>query len=48
MPAFARTPSTAMIWEAFKVRGGLIRHVEAIGRILPYGAKPGWPTGVGA
>ena len=42
MPQFARTPSTAMIWEVFKIKDGLIVAVEAIGTVLPHGAKHGW------
>jgi len=34
--------STAIIAEAFKIKDGLIRQVEAIGTLLPYGARPGW------
>jgi hypothetical protein len=34
--------STAIIAEAFKIKDGLIEQVEAIGTLLPYGAKPGW------
>jgi hypothetical protein len=48
MPAFARTPSTAMIWEAFKIEDGLITAVEAIGTVLPHGTKPGWAAGAAA
>jgi len=34
--------STMIIPEAFKIRGGIIRHVEAVGTALPYGAQSGW------
>jgi hypothetical protein len=34
--------STAIIAEAFKIKDGLIQQVEAIGTLLPYGARPGW------
>jgi hypothetical protein len=34
--------STMIIPEAFKIRDGLIRHVEAVGTALPYGAQSGW------
>lgn len=44
MPAFARTPSSVLIWEAFKIRNGLITQIEAIGTMLPHGTKPGWVT----
>lgn len=42
MPQFARTPSTAAIMEAFKIKNGLIVAVEAIGTVVAYGTKPGW------
>lgn len=34
--------STMLIPEAFKIRDGIIRQVEAIGTALPYGAQSGW------
>jgi hypothetical protein len=34
--------STMIIPEAFKIRDGIIRHVEAVGTALPYGAQSGW------
>jgi hypothetical protein len=34
--------ATAMICEAFKIRGGLIEQVESIGTLLPYGTSSGW------
>jgi hypothetical protein len=30
------------IWELFKVSGGVIRHIEAIMAMFPYGMRPGW------
>ena len=34
--------STTQMMEMFKMRGGRIHEVEAIGFQLPYGAKSGW------
>ena len=34
--------STMLIPEAFKIRDGIIRQVEAVGTALPYGAQSGW------
>lgn len=36
------TPNSMMIWEVFKVAGGLIRHIEAILAAFPYGMRDGW------
>jgi hypothetical protein len=36
------TPNSMMVFECFKIVGGLIRHVEAVGTKLPYGMAPGW------
>jgi hypothetical protein len=36
------TPNSMMIWEMFKVAGGLIRRIEAIGAAFPYGMRSGW------
>ena len=35
-------PNSMLIWELFKVAGGLIRRVEAIGAAFPYGMRAGW------
>lgn len=35
-------PNSYMIWELFKVSGGLIRHIEAIMAMFPYGMRSGW------
>lgn len=40
---FTRKPSSAVIAEVFKLRGGRIRQIEAILEFLPYGTKTGWP-----
>jgi hypothetical protein len=37
-----KTPNSMMIWELFKVAGGLIRHIEAIIAAFPYGMRAGW------
>lgn len=37
-----RTPNSMMVFEAFKVTGGLIRHISAIGALMPYGMPHGW------
>ena len=40
-PRFA-APNSYFIWELFKVSGGVIRHIEAIMAMFPYGMRPGW------
>jgi hypothetical protein len=37
-----KTPNSMLIWELFKVAGGLIRRIEAIGAAFPYGMRAGW------
>ncbi|HLF72448.1 MAG TPA: hypothetical protein VI759_09885 [Dehalococcoidia bacterium] len=39
---FTQKPSTAMIAELFKIRGGKIQAIDAILEFLPYGIKSGW------
>ena len=39
---FAVPQSSAPIMEAFKIRGGLIQQVEAVGLITPWQAASGW------
>jgi hypothetical protein len=39
---FTQKPSSAVIFEAFKVQGGQIRQIEAVLEFLPYGTKTGW------
>jgi len=36
------SPNSMMIWELFKVAGGQIRRIEAIGAAFPYGMRAGW------
>jgi hypothetical protein len=40
-PRFA-APNSYFIWELFQVTGGVIRHIEAIMAMFPYGMRPGW------
>lgn len=35
-------PNSMPAWEIFKMRGGLVRHIEAIISIFPYGMRWGW------
>ena len=35
-------PNSMLIWELFKVAGGLIRRIEAIGAAFPYAMRAGW------
>jgi hypothetical protein len=35
-------PSTLLAGEIFKVHGGKLHEIEAVGFLLPYGAKSGW------
>lgn len=37
-----RSPNSMLVFEAFKVRAGLLREVWAIGTALPYGIHSGW------
>jgi hypothetical protein len=39
---FTQKPSSAVIFEAFKVQDGQIRQIEAVLEFLPYGTKTGW------
>ena len=41
-PARFAAPNSYFIWELFKVSGGVIRHIEAIMAMFPYGMRPGW------
>ena len=38
-------PNSMMIWELFQVSGGLIRQIEAIIGVFPYGMRSGWEAG---
>jgi hypothetical protein len=35
-------PCSALVFEAFKIEGGLISHVEALVTLFPYGMRTGW------
>jgi hypothetical protein len=39
---FFNKPSSILLTEAFKIDGGLIRQVEAVGVSVPYHMQPGW------
>jgi hypothetical protein len=39
---FFNKPSSILLLEAFKIDGGLIRRVEAVGTSVPYHSDPGW------
>jgi hypothetical protein len=39
---FFSKPSSILLAEAFKIDGGLIRQVEAVGTSVPYHMRPGW------
>ena len=42
---FFSKPSSILLAEAFKIDGGLIRQVEAVGTSVPYHMRPGWGYG---
>ncbi len=42
LPAYHQVPNSCLIGELFKVRNGLIEHIEAVLEFVPYGARPGW------
>lgn len=37
------TPNSMLVFEAFKIRSGILEEVWAIGTALPYGIDSGWP-----
>jgi hypothetical protein len=39
---FFNKPSSILLAEAFKLKGGLIEQVEAVGTSVPYHSDPGW------
>lgn len=39
---FFNKPSSILLAEAFRIDGGLIRQVEAVGTTVPYHMRPGW------
>jgi hypothetical protein len=45
LPAYHQVPNSVLIAELFKVRAGLIEHVEAVLEFVPYGMRTGWEEG---
>jgi hypothetical protein len=45
LPAYHQVPNSVLIAELFKVRGGLIEHIEAVLEFVPYGMRTGWEEG---
>jgi hypothetical protein len=45
LPAYHQTPNSVLIAELFKVRAGLIEHVEAVLEFVPYAMRTGWEGG---
>jgi hypothetical protein len=39
---YHQSPNSVLIAEVFKVRSGLIEHIEAVLEFLPYGSRTGW------
>ena len=42
LPAYHQVPNSVLIAELFKVRRGLIEHIEAVLEFVPYGMRTGW------
>jgi hypothetical protein len=42
LPAYHQVPNSVLIAEVFKVRSGLIEHIEAVLEFVPYGMRTGW------
>jgi hypothetical protein len=42
LPAYHQVPNSVLIAELFKVRAGLIEHIEAVLELVPYGMPTGW------
>jgi hypothetical protein len=42
LPAYHQVPHSVLIAELFKVRAGLIEHIEAVLEFVPYGMRTGW------
>lgn len=42
---FMQRPSSIQLAEAFKIEGGLVRQIVAVGTSCPYGMRPGWEGG---
>ena len=45
LPPYHQVPNSVLIAELFKVRAGLIEHVEAVLEFVPYGMPTGWEGG---
>ena len=45
LPPYHQTPNSVLIAELFKVRAGLIVHVEAVLEFVPYAMRTGWEGG---
>jgi hypothetical protein len=42
LPPYHQVPNSVLIAELFKVRSGLIEHIEAVLEFAPYGMRTGW------
>jgi hypothetical protein len=42
LPPYHRVPNSVLVAELFKVRGGVIEHIEAVLEFMPYGVRTGW------
>jgi hypothetical protein len=42
LPAYHQVPNSVLIAELFKLRGGVIEHIEAVLEFVPYGMRTGW------
>ena len=42
LPPYHQVPNSVLIAELFKVRAGVIEHVEAVLEFVPYGMPTGW------
>jgi hypothetical protein len=45
LPPYHQAPNSVLIAELFKVRAGLIEHIEAVLEFVPYGMRTGWERG---
>jgi hypothetical protein len=42
LPAYHQVPNSVLIAELFKIRSGVIEHIEAVLEFAPYGMRTGW------
>jgi len=42
LPPYHQVPNSVLIAELFKVRAGIIEHIEAVLEFVPYGMRTGW------